>query len=106
MLIRKKLFDKKAKNLLQVVLSMDEFFRITKKIWDTLEITHERNVEMKRLKLNTLSQEYEIFRMKFEESILDLQKKISNLTNHLAAIGSKFSNDELGLKFFRSLTRA
>ncbi|XP_073225568.1 uncharacterized protein [Cicer arietinum] len=65
---RKVLFDKKAKNMLQSTLGMDEFFRIShcktaKEIWDTLEVTHECTIEVKRSKLNTLSQEYELFRM-------------------------------------------
>ena len=49
---------KKAKNILQLALDtldMDEFF-----------------IEVKRSKLNTLLQKYEIFRMQSSESILDL----------------------------------
>lgn len=104
------LYDKKAKNILQSALGMDEFFRIShcttaKEIWDTLEVTHEGTVEVKRSKLNTLSQEYEMFRMQPGESILDLQKRFSHLTNHLMALGKTFTNDELNLKILRSLTR-
>ena len=45
---------------------MDEFFRVSacktvKEIWDTLVQTHEGTVEFKRSRLNTLSQEYELF---------------------------------------------
>lgn len=108
---RKVLFDKKAKNILQSALGMDEFFRIShcktaKEIWDTLEVTHEGTIEVKRSKLNTLSQEYELFRMQPGESILDLQKRFSHLTNHLTALGKIFTNDELNLKVLRLLTRA
>ncbi|CAJ2661921.1 unnamed protein product [Trifolium pratense] len=108
---RKVLFDKKAKNLLQSALGMDEFFRISqcktaKEIWDTLEVTHEGTTEVKRSKLNTLSQEYEMFRMQPGDTILDLQKRFSHLTNHLMALGKTFTNDELNLKVLRSLTRA
>ncbi|KAK2353731.1 gag-protease polyprotein [Trifolium repens] len=107
---KKVLFDKKAINILQSALGMDEFFRIShcktaKEIWDTLEVTHEGTVEVKRSKLNTLSQEYEMFRMQPGEKILDLQKRFSHLTNHLMALGKTFSNDELNLKILRSLTR-
>jgi len=47
---------------------MDEFFEIlncetAKEIRDTLETTHEETEEVKRTRLNTLSQEYETFRM-------------------------------------------
>ena len=107
---KKVLYDKKAINLLQSALSMDEFFRIsacttTKQIWDTLVETHEGTAEVKRSRLNTLSQEYELFRMQPGESILDLQKRFVHLTNHLKALGKTLSNDELNLKVLRSLTR-
>lgn len=73
----KSFFDKKAKNILQLVLSMNEFFRIShcktaKEIYDTLEVTHEGIIEVKRSKINTLLQEYEIFRIQSSESVLDL----------------------------------
>lgn len=61
---------------------------------------------MKRSKLNALYQEYEMFRMQPEKSIFDLQKIFSHLTNHLAALGNFFSNNELNRKILRSLTRA
>jgi len=53
---KKVLFDKKAKNILQSSLGMDEFFRISKcktakEIWDTLETTHEENEECANLTL-------------------------------------------------------
>ena len=107
---KKVLYDKKAINLLQGALSMDEFFRISacttaKEIWDTLVETHEGTAEVKRSRLNTLSQEYELFRMQPRESILDLQKRFVHLTNHLKALGKVFTNDELNLKVLRSLNR-
>lgn len=57
---KKVLYDKKAINLLQSALSMDEFFRISacttaKQIWDTLVETHEGTADVKRSRLNTLS---------------------------------------------------
>ena len=76
-----------------------------KKIWDTLVQTHEGTVEVKRSRLNTLSQEYELFRMQSGEIILDLQKRFVHLTNHLSVLGKTLMNDELNLKVLRSLTR-
>ncbi|KAK2403685.1 rust resistance kinase Lr10 [Trifolium repens] len=107
---KKVLNDKKAINILQSALIMDEFFRIsqcqtTKEIWDTLVETHEGTVEVKRSRLNTLSQEYELFRMQPGESILNMQKRFVHLANHLNALGKTLTNDELNLKVLRSLTR-
>jgi len=107
---KKILNEKKAINILQSALSMDEFFRISqcksaKQIWDTLVETHEGTAEVKRSRLNTLSQEYEMFRMLPGESIVALQKRFVHLTNHLIALGKTFTNDDLNLKVLRSLTR-
>src|SRR3954465_16026615 len=85
------LADKKAVNLLQGALSMDEFFRVSacttaKEIPDTLVETHEGTTEVKRSRLNTLSQEYEMFRMKPIETILELQKRFPHLPNPSKAL--------------------
>ncbi|XP_073222346.1 uncharacterized protein [Cicer arietinum] len=89
---RKMLFDKKAKNMLRSALGLEELFRVshcktTKEIWDALEVTHEGTIEP-------------------GESIIDLQKRFSHLTNHLTTLGKIFTNAELNLKVLRSLTRA
>ncbi|XP_058733367.1 uncharacterized protein LOC131604975 [Vicia villosa] len=89
---------------------MDEFFCVSacttaKQIWDTLVETREGTVEVKRSRLNTLSQEYELFRMQPRESILELQKRFVHLINHLDALGKKISIEEQNLKVLRSLTR-
>lgn len=46
-----------------------------------------------------------MFRMLPGETILDLRKRFTHLTNHLMTIGKTFTNDELNLKVLRSLTR-
>ncbi|XP_050896565.1 uncharacterized protein LOC127103342 [Lathyrus oleraceus] len=89
---------------------MDKFFRISqcqsvKEIWDTLVETHEGTVEVKRSRLNTLSQEYEMFRMLPGESLVELQKIFLHLMNHLIALKNTFTNDDLNLKVLRSLIR-
>lgn len=89
---------------------MDEFFRVSqctikKQIWDTLVETHEGTAEVKRSRLNTLSQDYELFRMQPEESIHTLQKRFVHLTNRLITLGKTFTNDDLNLKVIRYLTR-
>ena len=103
-------YDLRAKNILTSALGFDEFFRVSncttaKEMWDTLEVTHEGTEEVKRSRMNTLSQEYEMFRMKPGESILELQKRFTHLINHLISLGKDFSNSDLNLKVLRSLTR-
>ena len=89
---------------------MDEFFRVsacttTKEIWETLVETHEGTFKVKISRLNTLSQDIEMFRMEPREYILNMQKRFVHLTNHLKALGKTLTNDELNLKVLRSLTR-
>lgn len=47
----------------------------TKEIWNILKEIYIRIEEFKRSKLNTLSQEYELFRRLHHEIILDMKKK-------------------------------
>lgn len=60
--------DKKTQNILALALELDEFFIVSncktaKEIWETLETTNEGTKEVKRSRLNMISQEYEMFRM-------------------------------------------
>ncbi|KAF1877014.1 hypothetical protein Lal_00033567 [Lupinus albus] len=74
-------------------------------MWETLETTHEGTDEVKRSRLNTLSQEYELFRMLPGDKIQDMQKRFTHLTNHLIALGKDLSTNDLNLKVLRSLNR-
>ncbi|KAF1883505.1 hypothetical protein Lal_00044274 [Lupinus albus] len=74
-------------------------------MWETLETTHEGTDEVNRSRLNTLSQEYELFRMLPGEKIQDLQKRFIHLNNHLIALGKDLSTNDLNLKVLRSLNR-
>ena len=65
---------KKAKNILNSVLSSDEFFytarcKSAKEIWNMLEFTHEGTTNVRRARKHTLVSEYETFRMKNGETI-------------------------------------
>ena len=56
---------------------MDEYFRVSnykneKEMWDTLQVTHEGTTDVKRSRINTLTPEYELFRMNQNETIQDM----------------------------------
>ena len=58
----------KAKNIITYALGMDEYFRVSncrnaKEMWDTLQVTHEGTTNAKRSRINTLTHEYELFKM-------------------------------------------
>ena len=77
-------YNLKAKNIITSALGMDEYFRVSncksaKDMWDTLQVTHEGTTDVKRSRINTLTHEYELFRMKTNEStIQDMQKRFTH----------------------------
>lgn len=83
--------DKKAKNIITTGVSIDEFFRIStcnsgKEMWYTLEVAHEGTIEVRRSRMNTLTHEYELFRMLHGESISDMKKRFTYIVNQLSAL--------------------
>ena len=93
-------YNLKVKNIITSALGMNEYFRVsncknTKKMWDTLQVTYEGTTDVKRSKINTLTHEYELFRMNQNETIQDMQKKFTHIVNHLASLGKIFPNKDL-----------
>ena len=54
-------------------------------MWDTLQVTHEDTTDVKRYRINTLTHEYELFRMNQNETIQEMQKRFAHIVNHLAS---------------------
>jgi len=72
--------DKKSTNTLTSSLSSNEFFRKSaKEIWKMLEVTHKGIMDVRRARKHTLVSEYEVFRMKNGETILELQTRFTLL---------------------------
>ena len=72
---KKAQYDCIANNIITYALCSNEFFRVSqcesaKKMWDTLEVTHESASDVKRERQHTLIQKYEMFRMKKRETIV------------------------------------
>jgi len=103
-------YNLKAKNIITSSLGMNEYFRVSncknaKEIWDTLQVTHEGTTYVKRSRINTLTHEYELFRMNQNETIQDMQKRLTHIVNHLASLGKIFHNEDLINKVLRCLSR-
>ena len=56
-------------------------------------------------RINTLTQEYELFRMNQNETVQDMQKRFTHIVNHLASLGKIFPNEDLINKVLRCLSR-
>jgi len=100
-----------AKNIITSSLSSDVFFRVsqcesTKEMWDILVVTHEGTNDVKRARKYTLTQEYEMFRMKKGESLVEVQKRFTHIANHLMSLGKTFDKEELNIKVLKCLDRS
>ena len=108
---KKAQYDSLAKNIITSALNMDEFFRVSqcnsaKEMWEVLEVTHEGTDDVKRARNHSLIQEYELFRMQSEESIVDVQKRFTHIVNHLTRLGKVFDKEELNIKVLKCLDRS
>ncbi|KAL2340384.1 hypothetical protein Fmac_008324 [Flemingia macrophylla] len=102
--------DAKALNIIHSALNSDEFFRISayttaKVAWDLIKVTHEGTPEVRRARKSTLIQEYETFGMTQGESIMDMQKRFTNIINHLKELGKAFVEEKVNVKVLKSLNR-
>ena len=64
-------------------------------MWDKLELIYEGTLEVKETKANLLITEYEMFRMKINESISVMFARLMQLINHLKALGKMYIDTEL-----------
>lgn len=59
---------------------------IVKQIWNLLEVTHEGTNEVKRLKIDLLMNQYELFQMNPKETIHEMLTRFINIINELASL--------------------
>lgn len=64
-------------------------------MWDILQITHEGTIEVRMARLGTLTHEYEVFKMKPEESINEMQTRLTHIVSHMRTLVKQISNEEL-----------
>ena len=67
--------------------------------------SHMREPQMWR-ELESMIQEYELFRMQQEETIVDVQKRFTHIVNHLIGLEKKFDKEELKIKILKCLDRS
>lgn len=74
-------------NIITIAFSMDECFRvldynIAKDMSDIFEVNYDRT-KLKRDRMNSLTSEYKLFRIKAQDNIPDMHKRIILIVNHL-----------------------
>ncbi|XP_050895540.1 uncharacterized protein LOC127102179 [Lathyrus oleraceus] len=102
--------DWKVRNILISAVRVYEYYRVshcetTKVMWDSLQVTHEGTNEVKKARINTLNQEFELFHIKNGETIADMQKRFTHLINRLNALGKPVSNEIATNNILRCLNR-
>jgi hypothetical protein len=103
-------YDLKALNILISSLGVNEYHSVShcktsKDMWDALETLHERTDEVKQSKINTLVQQYELFRMNDGETISSMQTRFTHIVNKLQNLGKTISNQDCTNKILRCMTK-
>ncbi|VFQ85576.1 unnamed protein product [Cuscuta campestris] len=99
----------KAINMLYCAVNPDDYRKISccttaKEMWDKLEVTYEGTDQVREAKIDFLTQEYEMFRMKEGERIDDMFDRFSKIINDLHTLKKTYTNKDLVRKILRSLT--
>ncbi|VFQ96422.1 unnamed protein product, partial [Cuscuta campestris] len=99
----------KAINMLYCIVNPDDYRKISccstaKEMWDKLEVTYEGTDQVREAKIDFLTQENEMFRMKEHEKIDDMFDRFSKIVNDLHALKKTYTDRDLVRKILRSLT--
>ncbi|XP_020203708.1 uncharacterized protein LOC109789215 [Cajanus cajan] len=102
--------NSKARNALMCALSEEEYtkvhnFRSAKQMWDTLALTYEGSLEVKRNKLSLLARNYELFKMEESESIQTMFGRFQTIVNERAFLSRTYDPFDNIDKLLRSLPR-
>ncbi|VFQ90792.1 unnamed protein product [Cuscuta campestris] len=99
----------KAINMHYCAVNPDDYRKISccstaKEMWDKLEVTYEGTDQVREAKIDFLTQEYEMFRMKEHENIDDMFVRFSKIVNDLHTLKKTYTDRDLVRKILRSLT--
>ncbi|XP_070020918.1 COP1-interactive protein 1-like [Nicotiana sylvestris] len=98
----------RAKKILVCGIGLDEYNRIsacqsTKEIWEALQTAHEGTTQVKQSKIDMLTTEYELFRMKDNEFIQDMHTRFNFIINELHSLGEIIIRNKLVRKILSVL---
>ncbi|VFQ87846.1 unnamed protein product [Cuscuta campestris] len=90
----------KAINMLYYAVNPNDYRKISccttaKEMWDKLEVTYEGTDQVREAKIDFLTQEYEMFRMKEGEKIDNMFDRFSKIINDLHALKKTYANKDL-----------
>ena len=76
-----------------------------KQMWQTLENHYEGNVQVRSKKIQLHMYEYELFKMKPNETITDMTNRLNALVTTLRKLGKPFTKEEVNNKILRILPK-
>ncbi|VFQ67313.1 unnamed protein product [Cuscuta campestris] len=99
----------KAINIIYCAINPDDYRKISccttaKEMWDKLEITYEGTDQVREAKIDFLTHEYKLFRMKENEEIDEMFERFSKIVNDLHALKKTYTDKEFVRKILQSLT--
>jgi hypothetical protein len=74
-------------------------------MWDKLEVAYEVTNQVKEFEISRVVHKYELFCIKFEESISEMFTRFTNIINSLKALSKCYTNVENVRKILRSLSK-
>ncbi|XP_070005076.1 uncharacterized protein [Nicotiana sylvestris] len=97
-----------AKKILVNGIRPEEYIRIiacdtAKEIWEALQIAHEGTTQVKQSKIDILTTEYKLSRMKDDESIQDIHTRFTSIINELHLLGETIPRNKLVRKILSIL---
>ncbi|XP_070005665.1 uncharacterized protein [Nicotiana sylvestris] len=89
-----------AKKILVCGIGPDEYNRISacqsvKKTWEALQTDRKGTTQVKQSKIDMLTTEYELFRMKGDEFIQDMHTRFTSIINELHSLGESIPRNML-----------
>ncbi|XP_075086232.1 uncharacterized protein LOC142168954 [Nicotiana tabacum] len=98
----------RTKKFLVCGIGPDEYNRISacqsaKEIWEALQTSHEGTTQVKQSKIDMLTTEYKLFRIKDNESIQDMHTRFTSIINELHSLCETIPRNKLVMKILSVL---
>ncbi|XP_070008350.1 uncharacterized protein [Nicotiana sylvestris] len=98
----------RAKKILVCGIGPEEYNRIStcdtvKKIWEALQTAHDGTTQVKQSKIDMLTTEYELFKMRDDESIQDMHTRFTSIINELHSLDETIPRNKLTYELKRKI---
>ncbi|XP_070013444.1 uncharacterized protein [Nicotiana sylvestris] len=98
----------RAEKILMCSIGPDEYNRVSacdtaKEIWEALQTAHEGTTQVKQSKIDMLTTEYELFRIKDDEFIQDMHTRFTSIIKELHSLGDVILRNKLVRKILSVL---